>query len=69
MTIVSTTRLEHDSLGEMAIPANAYYGIQTQRALENFKISGIGLNHYPNLIRAFGMVKKAAAAANSPGSH
>ncbi len=65
MTIVSTTRLEHDSLGEMAIPANAYYGIQTQRALENFKISGIGLNHYPNLIRAFGMVKKAAAAANT----
>ncbi|WP_374632559.1 aspartate ammonia-lyase [Ferrovibrio sp.] len=61
----AATRLEHDSLGEKAIPADAYYGIQTQRALENFRISGIGLNHYPNLIRAFGMVKKACALANA----
>lgn len=58
------TRVEHDSLGEMSIPAGAYYGIQTQRAIDNFHISGIGINHYPNLIRAFGMVKKACAAAN-----
>ncbi|MBP7065663.1 aspartate ammonia-lyase [Ferrovibrio sp.] len=58
-------RLEHDSLGEREIPADAYYGVQTQRALDNFRISGIGLNHYPHLIRAFGMVKKAAAAANT----
>jgi len=62
---VAATRLEHDSLGEKAIPSDAYYGIQTQRALENFRISGIGLNHYPNLIRAFGMVKKACALANA----
>ncbi|MEL3892898.1 aspartate ammonia-lyase [Ferrovibrio sp. MS7] len=62
---MTDTRLEHDSLGEMAIPAAAYYGIQTRRAIDNFRISGIGLNHYPNLIRAFGMVKKAAAAANT----
>lgn len=59
------TRREHDSLGEKDIPATAYFGIQTQRALENFRISGIGLNHYPNLIRAFGMVKKACALANT----
>ncbi len=62
---MTDTRLEHDSLGEMAIPAAAYYGIQTRRAIDNFRISGIGLNHYPNLIRAFGMVKKAAAGANT----
>jgi aspartate ammonia-lyase len=48
----------------MAIPAGAYYGIQTQRALDNFRISGIGINHYPNLISAFGMVKRACATAN-----
>src|SRR3546814_12755328 len=48
----------------MATPVTAYYGIQTQRALENFHISGIGINHYPNLGRAFGMVKKACATAN-----
>ncbi len=58
------TRMEHDSLGEMEIPAASYYGIQTQRAIDNFHISGVGINHYPNLIRAFGMVKKACAAAN-----
>jgi len=59
------TRLEHDSLGEKAIPADSYFGVQTQRAIENFRISGIGINHYPNVIRAFGMVKKACAAANA----
>jgi len=64
MSSDTATRLEHDSLGEMAIPAAAYFGIQTQRALDNFHISGIGINHYPNLIRAFGMVKKACASAN-----
>src|SRR3546814_18371220 len=60
----TATRREHDSLGEMEIAAASYYGIQTQRALDNFHISGVGINHYPNLIRAFGMVKKACAAAN-----
>ena len=61
---IHATRLEQDGLGEMAISAGTYYGIQTQRALDNFQISGISINHYPNLIRAFGMVKKACAAAN-----
>ena len=58
------TRIEHDLLGDKAVPADAYYGVQTARALENFHISGVELRLYPNLIRAFGMVKLAAARAN-----
>ena len=58
------TRTEHDLLGEKAVPADAYYGVQTARALENFHISGVQLRLYPDLIRALGMVKLAAARAN-----
>jgi aspartate ammonia-lyase len=58
------TRLEHDLLGDKAVPADAYYGIQTARALENFDISGVELRLYPNLIKALAMVKMAAARAN-----
>jgi aspartate ammonia-lyase len=58
------TRLEHDLLGDLAVPADAYYGVQTARALDNFRITGIPLAHFPNLIRALAMVKKAAARAN-----
>jgi len=58
------TRIEHDLLGDKAIPADAYYGVQTARALENFHISGVPLHLYPNLIKAFAMVKMAAARAN-----
>jgi aspartate ammonia-lyase len=57
-------RIEHDLLGEKKIPADAYYGVQTLRALENFKISGVPISHYPDLIRALAMVKLAAAKAN-----
>jgi aspartate ammonia-lyase len=57
-------RKEHDLLGERAVPAEAYYGVQTARALDNFHISGVELRLYPNLIRAFAMVKLAAARAN-----
>src|SRR6187399_1252905 len=60
----TATRIEHDLLGEKAVPARAYYGIQTARALENFHISGVQLRLYPNLIKAFAMVKLAAARAN-----
>ena len=60
----TATRLEHDLLGDKAVPADAYYGVQTARALENFHISGVPLHLYPNLIRAFAMVKMAAARAN-----
>ncbi len=56
------TRTEKDSLGEKQVPAEVYYGIQTQRAVENYPISGY--RAHPKLIRAMGMIKKAAAAAN-----
>lgn len=57
-------RIERDLLGEKAVPDTAYYGIQTLRALENFDISGITLNFYPDFIRGLAQVKKAAALAN-----
>jgi aspartate ammonia-lyase len=56
------TRTEKDSLGRFEVPANAYYGIQTQRAIFNFPISGY--HAHCELIRAAGMIKKAAAIAN-----
>jgi aspartate ammonia-lyase len=58
----SGTRTEKDSLGQKEVPAHAYYGIQTARAVENFPISG--LRAHPTLIRAIAMVKEAAALAN-----
>ncbi len=61
---MSKTRLEHDLLGDLEVPADAYYGVQTARALENFHISGVELRLYPNLIKALAMVKLAAARAN-----
>jgi len=57
-------RLEHDLLGERHVPADGYYGIQTLRAMENYDITGIPLSHFPNVIKALAMVKKAAAKAN-----
>jgi aspartate ammonia-lyase len=57
-------RIEHDLLGEKAVPEDAYYGVQTARALENFHISGVEIRLYPDLIKALGMVKLAAARAN-----
>src|SRR3954465_9284524 len=60
----SNTRIEHDLLGDFAVPADAYYGVQTARALENFKISGVELRAYPNFIKGLAMVKLAAARAN-----
>ena len=62
-------RVEHDLLGEKSIPDNAYYGVQTVRALENFHISGVLLSQYPELIRALAMVKLAAARANFSASN
>ena len=58
------TRIEKDFLGERAIPADAYYGVQTQRGKENFDITGIPMSAEPEFVRAFGYVKKAAAQAN-----
>jgi len=57
-------RQERDSLGEMPIPADAYWGIHTARALENFPITRRALSNHPNLVIALAMVKQAAARAN-----
>lgn len=62
--ISGRTRVEHDLLGDRDVPEEAYYGVQTLRGIENFNISGITLNFYPELIKSFAMVKKAAAIAN-----
>ncbi len=59
------SREEHDLLGYRSVPDEYYYGIQTLRAQENFNISGISVSFYPDIIRAFAMVKKAAAKANN----
>ena len=56
-----STRTEHDLLGDREVPADARYGVQTLRAVENFPITGIRLAHFPQLIRALAMVKQAAA--------
>lgn len=58
-------RTEKDLLGEKQIPADAYYGVQTARALENFQVSGVKTNFYPDYVRAYAMVKLAAARANA----
>lgn len=62
MTVMIETRIEKDFLGEKEIPKDAYYGVQTMRAVENFPITGYRL--HPSLIVAMAMVKKAAALAN-----
>ncbi len=59
---MSDSRKEKDSLGDVEVPARAYYGAQTARAVENYPISGMRANSH--LIRALGMVKRAAAEAN-----
>ncbi len=58
-------RIEKDLLGEKEIPAAAYYGVQTARALENFQISGILINHYAGFVESWAIVKLAAARANA----
>src|SRR5499427_9096599 len=58
-------RVERDLLGEKKIPAEAYYGVQTARALENFQLSGVAINHYPGYVEAWAIVKLAAARANT----
>jgi aspartate ammonia-lyase len=58
------TRIEHDSIGDREIPADAYYGVQTLRAVENFPMSGIPLSSFPEFLKALAIVKKACALAN-----
>lgn len=57
-------RTENDLLGDMQVPAHAYYGIQTQRAIDNFHISGVKLYQFPEFIKGLAYVKWAAAETN-----
>ncbi|MCC6388811.1 MAG: class II fumarate hydratase [Dehalococcoidia bacterium] len=62
MTEEAPTRVEHDAIGEFAVPASAYYGVDTARAAGNFPISGLRLPR--PFVRALGNIKRAAALAN-----
>ena len=62
--MTAATRQEHDLLGDRDVPADAYYGIQTLRAYENFNITGVRLKQFSTFIKALAYVKKAAAIAN-----
>lgn len=59
------TRKEKDLLGELDVPEEAYYGIQTRRACQNFDLSGIHINHFPELVNALALVKLACAKTNN----
>ena len=65
--MAASTRTEKDSLGELQVPAEALYGAQTQRAVQNFPISGLRMPR--GFIRALGLVKAAAADANAGLGH
>ncbi|WP_250848343.1 lyase family protein, partial [Escherichia coli] len=60
----NNTRIEEDLLGQKEVPSDAYYGVHTLRAIENFYISDRTINDVPEFIRGMVMVKKAAAMAN-----
>jgi aspartate ammonia-lyase len=62
--LTTESRNEHDLLGHRDVPASAYYGIHTLRAVENFPITGIRISSYPELINALAAIKQAAALAN-----
>ena len=62
MTDTAPTRTEHDSMGEIQVPADALYGAQTQRAIDNFPVSGLRLPRA--FVGALGMIKAAAAQVN-----
>ncbi len=61
---MKATRLEKDLLGEREIPLDAYWGVHTLRAVENFPISGVPIGHYRSLVRGLGFIKEASARAN-----
>ena len=58
------TRSEHDLLGDLDVPEDAWYGIQTLRAASNFAITGVPISHFPELIQALAQVKQASALTN-----
>lgn len=57
-------RKESDLIGELNVPQDALYGVQSQRGFDNFKISGVKMNQYPNFIKGFAITKQGAAIAN-----
>ena len=61
---MTKTRIEHDLIGDIEVPASALWGVHTARAVENFPITGVPIGHYRNFVRALGLVKAAAARAN-----
>ena len=63
------TRSEHDLLGDTDVPSDAYWGVHTLRAVENFPITGVPVGHFPDLVRALALVKQAAARANRRLGH
>src|SRR5690606_33644639 len=63
--IMSQSRIERDLLGEREVPDDAYYGVHTLRACENFQISGVPVSVFPELVVALASVKQAAAEANT----
>ncbi|MDP3847706.1 MAG: aspartate ammonia-lyase [Pseudomonas sp.] len=69
MSSLASSRIEKDLLGSLEVPSEAYYGIQTLRAVQNFRLSGVPLAHYPKLVIALAMVKQAAADANRELGH
>jgi len=65
LTAQEKQRTETDLLGDIMVPADAYYGAQAARAMENFQISGQYINDYPEFMKAWGMIKLACARANT----
>src|SRR6185503_1307240 len=63
--MTQSIRIEHDLIGDHQVPAAAYYGVHTLRALENFPITGTAISIYPELVNALACVKQAAALANN----
>ncbi|GHY35257.1 aspartate ammonia-lyase [Vibrio cholerae] len=63
-TATPATRIEEDLLGQRHVPADAYYGIHTLRAVENFNISNVTISDVPEFVRGMIMTKKAATLAN-----
>ena len=62
---MSDYRIESDLLGDLQVPAEAYYGVQTQRAIDNFHITGSKMSDFPEFVRAVACVKLAAAQTNN----
>jgi len=62
---LNAERIEHDLLGDRALPADSYYGVHTLRAVENFPITGTPISIYPDLVGALAAIKQAAALTNS----